>query len=118
MMSALFSKCVLLLVVFATATADASSNQPRTNVVLLGATGNLAKKYLFQAFHDQAKTNDNLHVYPAATKAAHVGQTIVDATVKGNITCTDDASCVDFQVWLVAWLAGCLVAWLLGCLVA
>lgn len=68
----------------------------RTNVILVGATGNLAKKYLFQAFYDQAQMQEDLHVYPAATKPAHVGQPIIDATLSGNVTCPE-AACVKFQ---------------------
>ena len=68
----------------------------RTNVILVGATGNLAKKYLFQAFYDQAQMQEDLHVYPAATKPAHVGQPIIDATLTGNVTCPE-AACRNFQ---------------------
>lgn len=68
----------------------------RTNVVLVGATGNLAKKYLLQAFFDQSQMDPGLHLYPAATKSPDIGQPIIDASLAGNVSCVQSA-CLDFQ---------------------
>lgn len=62
----------------------------RVNVVLVGATGNLAKKYLFQAFHDQIQMNDDIYLTPAARKPSDRGQPIIDLTMTGNVTCVKD----------------------------
>lgn len=76
------------LLLWCTAQADANEDSGRTNVVLVGATGNLAQKYLFQAFFEQSMTQPDLHVYPAARKAPDVGQPLVNNILSYNVSCT------------------------------
>lgn len=62
----------------------------RVNVVLLGATGNLAEKYLWQGlfniYSDGLRTGDDLFIYPAATKGADKAAPILDPILENNIT--------------------------------
>jgi glucose-6-phosphate 1-dehydrogenase len=81
-----------LAVLLVTQAAPAAAEGGRTNVVLVGATGNLAKKYLFQALFDQSRTQPGLHVYPAATKGASVGQPMIHETLTGNVSCAKSIS--------------------------
>lgn len=71
--------------------AFASLAQARLNLVLVGATGDLAQKYLYQALYEQVtmKTERKLKITPAATRDEERGQKIIDSFLVGNITCRD-----------------------------
>lgn len=67
-------------------------HQGRVNVVLLGATGNLAKKYLWESLmtlhlnsvlHPERsdKSLQSLHIYPAATRSPSQAQPVTDEAV-------------------------------------
>jgi len=67
----------------------------RVNVVLMGATGNLAEKYLWQGLFnihsvglaDDLQDDDTqLFVYPAATKSVKDNSPILDRIIQNNIT--------------------------------
>merc|ERR1719337_334811 len=76
--------CLVLL-------AFASLAQARLNLVLVGATGDLAQKYLYQSLYEQVtmKTERKLMITPAATRDEAQGQKLMDSFLVGNITCRD-----------------------------
>ncbi|GBG28281.1 Glucose-6-phosphate 1-dehydrogenase [Hondaea fermentalgiana] len=68
----------------------------RVNVVLLGATGNLAEKYLWQGLYNiheaGLKTGDEMFVYAAATKDASKSSPILQRILANNITASSPES--------------------------
>lgn len=73
-----------------------------TNIVLIGATGDLAKRYLWQGFFKLfiQETNDRniLKFYPAAREDFELGQKKIDATLEDSSTlkCSEsEHSCTD-----------------------
>eukprot|EP00924_Labyrinthula_sp_SR-Ha-C_P002327 snap_masked-scaffold_16-processed-gene-0.27-mRNA-1 protein AED:1.00 eAED:1.00 QI:0/0/0/0/1/1/2/0/464 len=58
--------------------------QEEISLVLLGATGNLAEKYLWQALFKLQKPN--LKIFPSATKGSEVGQPLLDSILFHNVT--------------------------------
>ncbi|CAK9085595.1 GDH/6PGL endoplasmic bifunctional protein [Includes: Hexose-6-phosphate dehydrogenase (Glucose 1-dehydrogenase) (GDH) (Glucose-6-phosphate dehydrogenase)) [Durusdinium trenchii] len=87
-----FAVLVLLLVVASLASVEGG----RVNVVLLGATGNLAEKYLWQGLYniysEGLSTGDDLAVYPAATKSADKATPVLERILGNNITYTSEES--------------------------
>eukprot|EP00510_Aplanochytrium_minuta_P003886 CAMPEP_0184016166 /NCGR_PEP_ID=MMETSP0954-20121128/6768_1 /TAXON_ID=627963 /ORGANISM="Aplanochytrium sp, Strain PBS07" /LENGTH=487 /DNA_ID=CAMNT_0026297137 /DNA_START=45 /DNA_END=1508 /DNA_ORIENTATION=- len=72
-----------------------SSEQPkRTNILLLGASGNLAEKYLWQGFYNihstGVNTGEEIFIYPAATKPFEKGNPILQRILSNNITTSDE----------------------------
>lgn len=78
--------------------------QGRVNVVLLGATGNLAKKYLWEslmtlhlnsAVHPERsdKSLQYLHIYPAATRPSSQAQPVTDEAVSAASKKTKEKVC-------------------------
>merc|ERR1719409_1901614 len=76
--------CLVLL-------ALSSLAQARLNLVLVGATGDLAQKYLYQSLYEQVtmRTERKLMITPAATRDEAQGQKLIDSFLIGNITCRD-----------------------------
>lgn len=62
----------------------------RINIVMLGATGNLAEKYLWQGLYDIStdglEKGEKIHVFPAASKSPEISQPILDRILSHNIT--------------------------------
>jgi len=71
----------------------AGSEGKTVNVVLVGATGNLAVKYLWQGlfniFKEGLSSGDDMFVFPVASKPAEKAAPILDAILKSNITSED-----------------------------
>ena len=61
------------------------------SVVLVGATDNLAKKYLWQGLHDINADGGKVYVFPGATKKPAIGQQMLDDALVGNITASSSA---------------------------
>jgi len=64
---------------------------PVINVVLMGATGNLAQKYLWQGLFNimatpSSPTAAKLALWPAATKSPEISQPLMDKIVRDNVT--------------------------------
>jgi len=72
----------------------------RVNIVLLGSTGNLAEKYLWQSLYnihtDGLSTEDAMFVYPAATKDAEKSTPILERILEEAITPTSQESKKEF----------------------
>lgn len=75
---------------------DSSSQHPNHyNIILIGATGNLASKYLwkalFELFRQRFSKNEALfHFYGGARQEKDVGQRIMDDIFLNVIKCSDD----------------------------
>ena len=81
----------LLTLLCATIALSLAEDQERctapyhVNFVLVGATGNLAKKYIWQALFIQAVENDassQLHVWAAATRPFEEGTALIKPILK------------------------------------
>ena len=63
------------------------------NVELLGATGNLAKKYLWQGlyniFYHGLDDHNRIVLWPSATKSSDISQPILDQILEQNIVYKD-----------------------------
>ena len=89
--------CCLVLVATLGA-ASAENARDYVAVVLLGSTGNLAKKYLWQSLLNAGEDMAfDVIVLPAATKKAAIGQPLVAAALSGNVTYTGAASRAAFD---------------------
>eukprot|EP00511_Aplanochytrium_stocchinoi_P000670 CAMPEP_0204826918 /NCGR_PEP_ID=MMETSP1346-20131115/4514_1 /ASSEMBLY_ACC=CAM_ASM_000771 /TAXON_ID=215587 /ORGANISM="Aplanochytrium stocchinoi, Strain GSBS06" /LENGTH=499 /DNA_ID=CAMNT_0051955153 /DNA_START=120 /DNA_END=1619 /DNA_ORIENTATION=+ len=89
--------CLIFVVVATTALGIGTAREvpnSRVNVLLLGASGNLAEKYLWQGFYNihttGLRTGDEIHVYPAATKNFEKANPILQRILVNNITTTDE----------------------------
>ena len=84
---ALFYAAVLILL------AKGAQAQKRVDVVLVGATGNLAKKYLWQSLFRLYKettitpNSPSFVVWPAASKAAATASGMLEEILERNIEC-------------------------------
>ena len=71
----------------AAVSANAAPGEGTVSVILVGATGNLAKKYLWQGlFNIHLEKKHRVYVFPGATKSAEIGQPLLDEVLEGNIT--------------------------------
>jgi len=84
-----WTKLCLLLAVVAVATADTSA---APDVVLVGATGNLAQKYLWQILFELSQAGKVGRIIGGATKAKDVGTGLIDGIIQKKVTC---AGCED-----------------------
>lgn len=80
---------LLLVLSLAAPLAASASGDGRVNVVLVGATGNLAQKYLWQVLFDtQAQEGaGSFGVFAGATQKPEKGEPKVREILGGNITC-------------------------------
>ena len=62
-----------------------------TNIVLIGATGDLAKRYLWQGFFklfiQETNNGNTLKIYPTARESSELGQTKIDDILKESLKC-------------------------------
>ena len=77
----------LLLLLLASAGLGAASSPP--SVVLVGATGNLAGKYLWQSLFELHRDGRVGRVYGGATKAPDVGTPLIEAMLDKKLVCRD-----------------------------
>ena len=68
--------------------ATTASSQP--DVVLVGATGNLAKKYLWQILFDLHRTGKVGRIFAGATKPKDKGTGLINGIVNDRIKCSDE----------------------------
>jgi len=61
----------------------------RVNVMLIGATGDLANKYLLPAFFDKMITDESLYLIPAATRDEKAGQEYINQAL-AKMKCYED----------------------------
>ena len=93
----LFRSCLLLAATVGAA-ASAEDGRDYVAVVLLGSTGNLAKKYLWQSLLNAGEDAAfDVVVLPAATKKAAIGQPLVAAALIENVTYAGAASRAAFD---------------------
>ena len=92
------SKIFLLLAVVtvvALVVTSEDSNPKHTNIILVGATGDLAKKYLWNALYDlfskhYKKDKMNFSIYAGATKKADEGRILISQILLTTIKCVSD----------------------------
>lgn len=72
-----------------------SQHLPRnvTNIVLIGATGDLAKRYLWQGFFSlfikESNERSTVRVYPTARESVESGQKKIDDILKASLKCSE-----------------------------
>ena len=72
-----------------------SQHLPRnvTNIVLIGATGDLAKRYLWQGFFSlfikESNERSTVRVYPTARESVESGQKKIDDILKASLKCPE-----------------------------
>ena len=72
-----------------------SQHLPRnvTNIVLIGATGDLAKRYLWQGFFSlfikESSERSTVRVYPTARESVESGQKKIDDILKASLKCPE-----------------------------
>ena len=77
----------LPLLLLASVGLGAASSPP--SVVLVGATGNLAGKYLWQSLFELHRDGRVGRVYGGATKAPDVGTPLIEAMLDKKLVCRD-----------------------------
>lgn len=92
------SLLLLVLLLLLAAAATAADETPRVEVVLVGATSSLARKYLFQSFfraylEEELKphtdpTKVRLHLYGGATRDPVEGERLLAEYLEGSTSCT------------------------------
>lgn len=88
-----------LLIVVVVGAAAATMTSPRVEVILVGATSSLARKYLFQSFfraflEEELKpstgpeqTKVRLHMYGGATRAPEEGERLLGEYLASSVAC-------------------------------
>eukprot|EP00940_MAST-03C_sp_MAST-3C-sp2_P003407 g3407.t1 len=79
-------KTALILLLASFPTGARASAACDIDVVLVGATGNLAKKYLWTSLF-QLSSKMNLRVYPGSRDAKEKGQVNIDRILAQNVSC-------------------------------
>ena len=96
---AYFTSFILLFILHGKSSAilnQAKADLPRnvTNIVLVGATGDLAKRYLWQGFftlfRQQTTVENTFRFYAAARESFERGQKKIDTILDGSLKCPDD----------------------------
>ena len=94
-----FSLLLLFLSITSTTKCSENDEKHRVNVILIGATGDLAKKYLWQAFFDlylnnlkiqEREQGTTFRFYGAARMAKERGSYILEDILRNSVKCLQD----------------------------